>query len=539
MQTVSRNELVWVAAWTLGIVVFSAVPYLIAWWLSPSGYVFTGMLMNPLDNSAYLAKMHQATQGAWLLHLTYTSEPHPAALLYPQYVVLGKLVALTGVPAPVLFHAARAAMGVLLLGMAYAFTAEVVTDRDVRKTAFLLLATSSGLTWLTSFWGLLASDATIPESNTFNSILTNVHFPLATGLFLLVGLLMLRSFPQFRRSRMVLGGLVNALLALLQPFLLVSQAAIGLLWGLLLVRKGAAARHLMRPTLLLPFLIPAIPVAMLIRQLSSDPILAQWMAQNVALSPPPWSYLAGYGLLAPLALAGLVAVWRRPEATGFTVTGGMLLAAWVLAGALLLYLPVPWQRRLSEGYHIPLSIMAAGGLHGLLLMTGLSEAARRRVRAGVIGFALVGSLWLAGTAVLGARVLLEPHYLTHADAAALAWLGDNARTSDIVLAAPTMGNLIPTRSSARVYWGHPFETVDADAKKQQIEHFYLPATTAAERCDFLREAGITLVYDGPVERRLGKKRLERGPGLEPVFRGNSVTIYNVVPPCARAPDRAR
>ena len=42
-----------------------------------------------------------------------------------------------------------------------------------------------------------------------------------------------------------------------------------------------------------------------------------------------------------------------------------------------------------------------------------------------------------------------------------------------LVAAPTsLGLWVPARSNARVIYGHPFETINADVQKAQLEAFY-------------------------------------------------------------------
>ncbi len=530
MERVSRDELVWAGLLALGAVTFSTLPYLFAWWLTPPGYVFTGVLANPMDAFSYLAKIREAAEGAWLLHLPYTAEPHQGALVYPQYVALGKLVAVTGIPPIVAYQGARMLGGLLLLGVGYRLLASLIADMTVRRTAFMLLATSGGLTWITSFFGYLATDVTVPESNTFHSIFANGHFSLATALFLAVVCLAFEGFPRFAWLPMALGGVLNAALTLMQPFLLVTQAAVGGTWGVLLLLKGSLSRADIRPAPALLFLIP-LPVAwVLVGQLYGDPVLSRWTAQNVTLSPPPWAYLAGYGLLAPLALAGLLPAWKRPETVGLSRQGALLIITWLGVGALLLYLPVPWQRRLSEGYHFPLCVMAAVGLHAAVLprMEEKAKNLTRALRALTIGVCAIGSVFLAGTTVLGASITLEPYYLSSDNARALEWLQGHATGDDVVLASPTVSNLIPAWSDARVYWGHPFETVDAQAKLAQVQRFFRSDMPPHEACVFLQERGISLIYAGALEGRRGAVNWD-ALGLGTAYENGTVTMYHAKP----------
>ncbi len=517
---VARGEALWAGAWGVGVVAVASVPYLLAGWIAPPGYSFTGFLVNPADGFSYLAKMRDAAAGAWLVTLPYTHEPHPPALLYPQYILLGKFAALTGLPPIWVYHGSRVAMGLLMLGVSFFFIASVITDPPVRRTAFVLLSTGSGLTWLTSIWGLVAADAGVQISNTFHILYSNMHFPLSTTLLVFPLLIVLRGLPAPPLSSMAFSGATNALLALIAPFLLFSQASVGATWGAVLLYRGLLER---RARLLLPLAVPALPAAGVSLQLYLNPVMREWTLQNIIPSPEPWSFALGYGLLLVAAPLGAAILLRAGSPT--IPAGTLLVVSWLILGPVLVYLPLPWQRRLMQGYDLPLSILGAVGIHAALRRMG--PAAQRRLIASLLAFAMLGSFWLVGTSLAGARALEEPFYLSHADLSGLAWLRDRARETDVVLASPMMGNVIPAWSEARVYWGHPFETIRSSEKEAQANRFYQPSATDTERCALVREAGITLVYWGVVEGRMGPPPAH--PWLEPVYREGPVIIYRVLP----------
>lgn len=496
------------------------LPYVIAGWIAPSGYSFTGFLANPADGFSYLAKMRDAAGGAWLVSLPYTHEPHAPALLYPQYIILGKLSGLTGLPPLWLYHGSRMLTGLLMLGISYAFIAAVITDLMVRRTAFVLLSTAGGLTWLTSLWGFVAADAGVQIANTFHSLYSNMHFPLATTLMVLPLLALLRGLPEPRMRPVLQSGLSNAFLAVVAPFLLFTQVLVGGVSALLLSARGLLV---VRVRLALIVLIPAIPAAGIALQLYLNPAMRVWTAQNIIPSPEPLSLALGYGLLLPAALVGPIAVLRG--GTPVMRAGALLVGIWLVVGPLLFYLPLPWQRRLMQGYDIPLSIFAAIGIHALLSRAG--PLARGRTLIAVLGFAMLGNVWLIGASLIGAQALREPFYLSDADLSGMAWLEAHTTSADVVLASPIIGNVIPAYSDARVYWGHPFETLHATDKERRVIGFYRRGARETERCALVREAGATYVYWGPVEGRMGPAPAHSW--LEPVHRSDPLIIFRVLP----------
>src|SRR3989304_1440130 len=101
-----HRPLFWVAG--SGVVLIAVMtPYLLASWGQPPGFVFSGLLINPVDGFSYLAKMRQGTGGAWLFHLPYAAEPGSGALLFLYYLGLGHLQRGSGVDPLVVFHGAR------------------------------------------------------------------------------------------------------------------------------------------------------------------------------------------------------------------------------------------------------------------------------------------------------------------------------------------------------------------------------------------------------------------------------------------------
>jgi len=55
---------------------------------------------------------------------------------------------------------------------------------------------------------------------------------------------------------------------------------------------------------------------------------------------------------------------------------------------------------------------------------------------------------------------------------ALGWLAGHTTADSIVLAPPGPSLWIPTITPARVVYGHPYETINADLKAQQVADWY-------------------------------------------------------------------
>jgi hypothetical protein len=79
---------------------------------------------------------------------------------------------------------------------------------------------------------------------------------------------------------------------------------------------------------------------------------------------------------------------------------------------------------------------------------------------------------------------------------------------------------IPDQTGARSFYGHPFETINADTKKAMAEAFYRgEVATVSPLPDFI-------IY-GPSERALGEQ--PRNLALYPVvFSTQDITVYQVI-----------
>ncbi len=146
MSGIEAREWRWVAACTGAVLALTAVPYTVALLRPPEGHLLARTLYYGNDLSQYLAAMGDGMASAsWLIQDHLTAEPHRPALMYPFYVLLGKLAGLLGMqPIHVFaFFAAFSAAALVVAG--YAFAATFTVTAVQRRIALLFLLFSSGL----------------------------------------------------------------------------------------------------------------------------------------------------------------------------------------------------------------------------------------------------------------------------------------------------------------------------------------------------------------------------------------------------------
>ncbi len=505
---VSSSERRWLIVSSIGVLILASLPYLIGVLSATPDRIFTGLQVNPLDGVSYLAKMRLGYHGEWLFHLTFTIEHGSGAFLFTFFIALGHLARLLNLPLMVIFHAARVIGGFVLLWMIYQLIARFTDSIALRYRMWWLVALSSGLGWIAALLGYGDStDLTIPESNTFYSLIANAHFALATAIMIVMFLRVIETRRVAVRN-VVWVSVLSLALAIIQPF---APFAVYAIIGTTLLVMWRRDRVFPRSQFTAAFISGLITAPLLLYMYlatQSDPTLRMWSMQNQTPSPPVVDYLIGYGLLFILAMPGArLALQRRSD-------WDILLIVWIVITIPMLYAPIPLQRRLSLGLHIPIAMLAAQGLSRVIRGKWL----RRAVMAATIPT----SIFIVLVLIRGA-VTHDPHiYVTSDEAAALTWLQANAKPDAIVLAAPETGTFIPAFAGQRVVYGHPYETVEAVRKKQLLSDFF---AGRVDQSAVLRDSHIDYVLLGPRERSLGS--LDPGAlALRSVFTSGDVALYS-------------
>ena len=449
-------------------------------------HVFGGFLVNPIDNNSYLAKMRQGYNGSWLFTLPYTADPGEGTAINLYYLFLGHLARALRSSLIVTFHAARL-VGALLLALAlYRLIAALFERSGYRVFTFGFVLFASGVGWLAIPFGMVTSDFWVSEAYPFLAGLANPHF--ALGLALQVWLL-----TPVAQAQSTFGKVSSFMAALLLSVVyvfgwLVTASVLGA-WTLWKLYHKSAEQADWQPFLLIA--LGGAPYAFYAWwTLNHHPVLTLWNAQNITPAPSPLDLLISFSPALILAALAVPRIFKGKE-------GGLkFLLVWLLVDLALVYSPFNLQRRLISGFQIPVAVLAAQWIRGTL----------ERPRVGFLGLFLLSIptniLLLAGA--LQAVAADSPRLTIHqSELTAFSWVAKNAPSGSLVLAGPETGLLIPAYTNARVVYGHPFETVNADSKESDVMEFFSGELTSVEAISYLRSLGIAYVFYGPREQELG------------------------------------
>jgi hypothetical protein len=255
---------------------------------------------------------------------------------------------------------------------------------------------------------------------------------------------------------------------------------------------------------------------------TTNPAMVGWSAQNITTAPRVVDFLLGYGVVGLLALVGIGWVIRQHK-SGST-SGEELVTLWTVTAVALVFFPFALQRRLIHGLHVPLCILAAIGLKRSLAHSTLSASYRRLITVVVVIFGVLGTLFVWGLPLLS--ILQSPEqsditallFIRQDEKTAFEWLREHTEADDVILASPRLGMMLPGQTGARVFYGHPFETLDAKNKEAQVKAFYSGELEAVSPSpDFI-------IY-GPSERKLGQPKAL--PDGSPAFSAGELVIYQL------------
>ena len=545
MDRATRQEGTWAAGGALLTGALSSIPYAVGYLNQSPDTVFIGAAYDWEDYYSHLAKMQQGAQGVWQYRILFTPEDHPGAYINVFYVALGHLAGALGLPSSLVYHLARLLCAKVLLLVVYKFVTLFVSDRGTRRVAYLLACFSSGLGWLVllitrsyTLRGITPVDFWFIEMYTFFTVLTFPHTCLALSAHLLALTWMVRLLGGKRGWRTWLAAAGATLtLVIIHPYGLLSlDASLILYWLYRWIHdRGTAMRCL--PWLVGFVLVPLPLVIYSYRAISSNPVFREWQAQSYTLSPRPVHYLLGYGLVLALAVWGGVQILREQS------DPAIVLALWPVSIAPLLYLPLIFhlQRRMIEGAHVPLSIMAAIGLNRGLLpatrrlrLTGWlarwgypRHRFRRLLGRFILAFTTPSTWYLLVSLSLAAASGYGPLYHSRSEVEAVLWLGEHTQPQETVLSSYEIGGYIPARIGHRVFWGHWAESIRLSQKRTEAQAFY-SASAEFDRLKFLDRYGIAYVFYGPRERGMGGFDPAAASYLEPTFQHGDVVVYEVI-----------
>jgi hypothetical protein len=221
----------------------------------------------------------------------------------------------------------------------------------------------------------------------------------------------------------------------------------------------------------------------------------------------------------------------------------MFLLFWILCNIVLLYLPLPPQRRFIQGLQIPIIILGSMTLFYLLIPSfvrwvrrwkeSMNEEKVLLIVAGVIFVLhLASPVWVLAVdsyALANYRGHVyhswNYYYIPQQIYQGLQYIKD-ADLQGTILSNAEVGNWIPTLNGNRVYQGHSSQTLEREKKQKDWEQFLTREEGNGEKYGFLKKHNISyVIYINGERERAAFKDLRY---LQLVYGNERIEIYKVL-----------
>jgi hypothetical protein len=498
--------------WFFVAIFLITVPYIWVILTTPPDLAFTKTLVNPDDTSVYLSAIRQGQEGNWLFHFQFSPETIAPKFMYVLYLFIGHLSSWIGGEIIFWFHFMRLLFVVLaLFGALFWVRAALPNHARQQATAWFLIIFGGGFGWLAAIFAQ-TKFYDIPELGrggwgVMMPFMATPHFALGITLtiWFFTSLLWVT-----RSNHLWIWGLTaifGVLLGLVYPYMI---PVLGLVTGLYLLIIAWQNKRI--PWNMWIFggcaLLAMVPLLLYYGYFAQqDPVWALTHVQDNNIPPPAiWAVIISLGLMAPFAVVGMW-FWLKQNQNS-------LIPLWAVVQFLSFYLPFPYSGRFILGWTVPVYTLAAYGLEqgvlpwlwkkgGGTYFSRISKTPYPTARRLILILTLPSTILVILFFIQIPAVKPEyPIFLPQADMQAISWLAEKTTQEDLILANYPVGNYLPRETSAHVFIGQPFLTLDLPGKFSDLSKFWQEETEPTWRERFLSDWEVTHIYYGTYEQEL-------------------------------------
>jgi len=466
------------------VVIITSLPYFVNYLRTPKDRIYTGIQqLTKYDISTYYSFIEQGRQNKIICKNLYSPEKQSPVVFTPQWFLLGQAANLFHLSTPLIYQLARIGFGILLIYLLYKFIAGIISDSKIRMitTGILVFMTGFGIFIpIKNFlWAVehiaIPVELWVPESSVFLTLYHNPLFLMA--LCLLLGILMLfeKALEKPQTFFVWLTSGLALVLAIIHPYDIFLLAGILAAW--LVIRLAVDKSLIKQKAFIKAFLmfLPGVIYLWITRMaFQAQPALEGWLKQNNTPSPAFWWYLPAFLIPIILGIFGIAKMFSLKN------NRANLILAWALVVPVLLYLPYfPYQRRMEQGWLIPLGIVATFGAWRLwqkIKIKFKSEMNQSMILGLVLSIFFVltmsTSLYRLIADVSDVNLEKAPTTISQNLRSAYVWFKNNIDYNAVVLANNIESNLLPGWSGRTVYYGHCDLSVNYKEKSKNVKIFF-------------------------------------------------------------------
>lgn len=535
MPEINFKEWKFVGLISLLLIIIISLPILFGFLSTPKDNIFLGLqLVDHADTPVYYSWIEQVKEGHLLFKNLFTSEDEGRFIFDPFWLGVGLFAKMFSLPSLVAYQLTRIFLIPIFLAVVYIFISHFFVEEKKRKLCFLFLIFSSGFGWavylIAKFFFINPSawpmDLWVPEAFTFSTLYNSPHFIASLTLFITTLFLMLLAIENNKKKYSFGAGFAALLLFQFHPYNAPTLAGIFGLYFLFLFLRAKKIRWqiLKHYFILLMISLPAILYHAW--TLNNFWTRQQFAIQNICLTPALATSLLSYGFIFLSACFGVFVLLKKEKNDK-----SLFLLAWFFAQIFLIYTPFNFQRRMTAGLQIAMSLLAMSGLFYLIDTNAVFKKIFDRKKFLlwfifiIFGFSNYFLIINDFIYYLGPPQIYSS-YLSKNKNEAMVWLKNNTTKESVLLTSPANGNLIPAISLRPVYVGQWSLTAAQSAKTEWLKHF-LSDFDGQTRATFLKTNKISYLFFGPEEKAVANFNPDNDKYLKKVYYNEEISIYKV------------
>lgn len=499
----------------------------------PNGYKAIGgsLLLSPADVNVYFSAVKQGELGNFLYTNAFTTIDNAKILIFPIYILIGHIVRLIHAKPQVVFLIIQFISGIIFLFSIWTLGSFLFKKRSHQVIFFLTSLTVTGYGWVIILLinylpplffakyicsGLCYSIDLWTTGATVLPLLSTVpHATLSASLIIFIAIFLSKYLKNADARNGFILILLSFLLSILSNYHLI---LVGLIFLLTMLTNFSKIRKY--KALPIATLIIAIRVIYLSIVLNSNLSFSNWIKSSPLYSPPFPSLLIGW---AGLILLSLFAWKKIPKNQPFQIVKITLFLALILT-----ILPTPIARNFVLTIPVFLAVIATCGLIAIF-----SKKKKHLIKTLIILLMVLATLdnflILIPSLDIPSRIARDPSFgflfLSKKEDEGLKWLSVNSNRNDGVITDYRLGNIIPTQTGTRVFWGHWSQS--GSPNNQYKYKWVLKGESREEIEKFLKENKIKWVVSPKKDIAFGKINKETHPFLNLVLSNEELEIYKV------------
>lgn len=514
-QKLKRKELLIVILVTVLVALLATSLFLYRETKAPVNYEHVPVTkIDAADIFVYFSNIEQVSQGNFQIKNLYTSEDQPGGIANPVWWQIGTAGNILNLSTKQIYYVSKIFWIIAASLSIYLFISLFIQDLKWRLLSWTIGIFATGLSafvFINQNYPLAGIRETIPW-------LAFLYGPngIASLAFLFFIFYLI---AKGKWTYIVIAAALTSVLVLFHTYTAVLVVAVFVVYHLLFLNYR---KIFWNWPIFFAIITPAFYYQLL--TFTNNQGLKVWFSQNVTLSPSPGFYILTFIFLLPFAALGIWRIIATKE------TKYNFLLAWLITFPFIIYSPLNFQRRLGEGFSIPLAIISTLGL--IWLFKRFYFANRSMFKMGLV--ALLGLIitTLSYTNIKATNSLaalnppIEPPYYLSSDLiAGCHWLKENTPKNRIVLSSEENGMIIPAISGRKVFLGHRHQTGNYKVKSEDVNRFMDDKINQAEASSWLGQNEIDYIFD-TIDKN--SRDLDLLKNVEKVYSNPEVDIFKVL-----------